>query len=198
MCIRVFRPHIKHIAIKIQNDFVPMHCVHEDGIFEWVGNIEPEMPYRLRLETKGDATAEPIIFESYDAYAFPLQISDHDLYLFNEGRLWQTYRTLGSHCCKNNGVMGVRFAVWAPNAERVSVIGDFNQWDGRINPMKIHHASGVWELFIPELQPGTLYKFEIRHRNSGEIIVKTDPYANCYELRPNTAALTPAERSSKK
>lgn len=195
-CIRVFRPHIKHITIKIQNDFVPMHCVHEDGIFEWIGNVKPEMPYRLGLETKGDATVEPIVFESYDAYAFPLQISDHDLYLFNEGRLWQTYRTLGSHRCKNNGVMGVRFAVWAPNAERVSVIGDFNQWDGRINPMKIHHASGVWELFIPELQPGTLYKFEIRNRNSGEIMVKTDPYANCYELRPNTAALTPAERSS--
>jgi len=196
--IRIFRPHIQRIDIKIQNDFVPMRRVHEAGLFEWTGDSMPEMPYRLRLETKNDLTVqptEPIVFEGYDAYAFSLQISDHDLYLFNEGRLWQAYRTLGSHNCEINGIAGVHFAVWAPNAERVSVIGDFNQWDGRVNPMKVHYASGVWELFIPELQSGTLYKFEIRNRASGEIMVKTDPYANRYELRPNTAAVT-LERSS--
>ena len=186
--IRVFRPGAKQISIKIKDDFVPMRCVHHDGIFEWNGEAKPEVPYRLRIEVMAE---KPIIFESYDAYAFPLNISNHDLYLFNEGRLWQSYRMLGAHAVQNSGIDGMRFSVWAPNAERVSVVGDFNQWDGRVNPMKVHHASGVWELFIPDLQPGVLYKYEIRNRNTGEILLKTDPYANCYELRPNTAAVTP-------
>ena len=186
--IRVFRPGAKQVSIKIKDDFVPMRCVHHDGIFEWNGEAKPEVPYRLRIEVMAE---KPIIFESYDAYAFPLNISDHDLYLFNEGRLWQAYRMLGAHAVQNSGIDGMRFSVWAPNAERVSVVGDFNQWDGRANPMKVHHASGVWELFIPDLQPGVLYKYEIRNRNTGEILLKTDPYANRYELRPNTAAVTP-------
>ncbi len=186
--IRVFRPGAKQVSIKIKDDFVPMRCVHHDGIFEWNGEANPEVPYRLRIEVMAE---KPIIFESYDAYAFPLNISNHDLYLFNEGRLWQAYRMLGAHAVQNSGIDGMRFSVWAPNAERVSVVGDFNQWDGRVNPMKVHHASGVWELFIPDLQPGVLYKYEIRNRNTGEILLKTDPYANRYELRPNTAAVTP-------
>ncbi len=188
VCIRVFRPGAKEVSIKIKDDFVPMRCVHPDGIFEWNGETKPEVPYRLRIEVMAE---KPIIFESYDAYAFPLNISNHDLYLFNEGRLWQAYRMLGVHAAQNSGIDGMRFSVWAPNAERVSVVGDFNQWDGRVNPMKVHHASGVWELFIPDLQPGALYKYEIRNRNTGEILLKTDPYANRYELRPNTAAVTP-------
>ncbi len=79
------------------------------------------------------------------------KISDHDLYLFNEGRLWQAYRTLGSHAMEIDGIAGVLFSVWAPNAERVSVVGGFNRWDGRVHPMAVHGSSGVWELFIPGL-----------------------------------------------
>ena len=91
------------------------------------------------------------VYETYDAYAFLPRISDYDLYLFNQGRLWQAYRTLGSHAMEIDGIAGVLFAVWAPNAERVSVVGDFNRWDGRVHPMTVHGFSGVWELFIPGL-----------------------------------------------
>ena len=126
----------------------------------------------------------------HDPYAFAPALSGHDLYLFNEGRLRQAWRMLGSHARQRDGIAGVRFAVWAPNAERVSVVGEFNGWDGRVHPMGTHGSSGVWELFIPGLAGGELYKYEIRNRASGAIMVKTDPYAQTFEHRPGTAART--------
>src|SRR4030042_6285041 len=95
---------------------------------------------------------------------------------------------LGAQPMECLGIAGVRFAVWAPNAERVSVVGDFNGWDGRVHTMRSLGSSGVWEIFIPGLPPGSLYKFEIRNRHSGQVLVKADPYAREFELRPNTAA----------
>lgn len=187
--VRAFLPRATNVWIKTANGELPMIRIHPDGVFEWQGMPLPTMPYLLRIE-ESNSSLESFIYESYDAYTFPPQISDHDLYLFNEGRLWQAYRTLGSHSAKINGIEGVRFSVWAPNAERVSIVGDFNHWDGRVHPMAVHHASGVWELFIPELPPHSLYKFEIRNRASGELLLKTDPYATGYEVRPNTAART--------
>jgi 1,4-alpha-glucan branching enzyme len=190
--VRVFYPHAANVWINIAGRFEPMARADPGGIFEWRGAALPPMPYLLRVED-GKATPEEIVrvYETYDAYAFPPQISDHDLYLFNEGRLRQAYRTLGSHAMEIDGIAGVRFSVWAPNAERVSVVGSFNRWDGRVHPMAIHGCSGVWKLFIPGLPPDSLYKYEIRKRGSGEILLKTDPYATRYELRPNNAARTP-------
>lgn len=188
--VRVFRPHDAKVWIGTASGFEPMRWIHPDGIFEWRGKTLPAMPYRLRIEKEG---LQHMVYEAYDPYAFPLQISAHDLYLFNEGRLWQAYSMLGAQLVNNTGVDGMRFSVWAPNAERVSVVGDFNHWDGRTHPMAVHNSSGVWELFIPELPPDSLYKFEIRNRDSGEVLVKTDPYARRFELRPNTAALTTAD-----
>ena len=187
--IRVFRPFDANVWIRTAIGFEPMKRIHPGGIFEWHGESPPDMPYRLRIEEKG---AQHTVYETYDPYAFSLQISDHDVYLFSEGKLRQAYRMLGAQPVRNAGVDGMRFSVWAPNAGRVSVVGDFNRWDGRIHPMAVHHASGVWELFIPELPSSSLYKFEIRNRDSGEIVLKTDPYASRYEFRPNTASLTPA------
>jgi len=157
------------------------------GLYEWHGEHEPPSPYRLLVETDG------VVRDVYDPYAFPPHITEHDLYLFNEGNLHQAYDMLGTHHITLNGVNGVRFACWAPNAERVSVIGDFNHWDGRVHPMRSRGSSGVWELFIPSMHTGGLYKYEIRNRDSGHILVKSDPYAQEFERRPGTAAKVHAE-----
>lgn len=186
---RVFRPDAHAVRIKTEHGFEKMVRIHAEGVFEWYGEKQPPMPVLLRFEAENHATKAMQTHEAYDVYTFALQITDHDLYLFNQGELKQAYRTLGAQRVTNAGIDGVCFSVWAPNAERVSVVGDFNRWDGRVHPMAVHHASGVWELFIPELPPDTLYKFEIRNRHSGEILLKTDPYAARYEMRPKTAAL---------
>ena len=192
--IRVFYPYAQKVWISIAGNFEPMARVHACGVFEWHGLAFPSMPYLLRVEDNSNRPKglTSRVYETYDAYAFVPRICDYDLYLFNEGRLWQAYRSLGSHAMEISGIAGVLFAVWAPNARRVSVIGNFNQWDGRVHPMRAHGSSGVWELFIPGVPQGSLYKYEILNHNSGEILVKTDPYATRYELRPNNAACTPA------
>ncbi len=156
--------------------------VHAQGFFLWKGESPPPRPCRLRYEQDGRSV------ETWDAYQFSPVLSDHDLYLFNEGRLLQNYRMLGAHPMRHEGVQGVCFAVWAPNAERVSVVGDFNRWDGRQHPMRSRGSSGVWELFVPGLREGPLYKFEIRNRHHGGIMVKTDPFGFAFEMRPGTAA----------
>ena len=97
-----------------------------------------------------------------------------------------------AHVHTVDGIPGILFAVWAPNAERVSVVGDFNQWDGRRHPMRVRGGSGVWELFLPDLEPGTLYKYEIRNRETGGISLKADPYAQAFEMRPRTASIITA------
>jgi 1,4-alpha-glucan branching enzyme len=125
----------------------------------------------------------------YDPYSFATQLSDFDLHLFGEGKHWHIYRLLGAHRHQVDGIDGVLFATWAPNAERVSVVGEFNNWDGRCHPMRVRGSSGVWELFIPQLADGQLYKFELRNREHGSVQQKADPYAQQSELRPNTASI---------
>ncbi len=177
--IRFYDPHAT--AVFLQQD--SFRKVHPDGLFEWRSPEPPALPYRLRIESNGASR------EVLDPYQFPTDISQHDLFLFSEGKLQQAYRMLGSHTVEIGGTKGVRFAVWAPNAERVSVIGEFNNWDGRINPMRLHGSSGVWEIFIPEIASNALYRYEIRTRESGHILTKVDPYAQGFELRPGTASL---------
>lgn len=180
--LRIFQPYASQINL-IGTPDVCLQRVHPDGLFEWRGSEAPATPYQLQVISDGTAAL------IHDPYAFMPQINSFDLHLFNEGRLHQGYRVLGSRITKVGEIEGVRFAVWAPNAERVSVVGEFNRWDGRIHPMAVHGSSGVWELFIPGLTEGVLYKYEIRNR-SGALLVKTDPYANTFELRPGTAART--------
>lgn len=126
---------------------------------------------------------------TYDPYSFPPVLSEFDLHLYAEGRHWHAQRFLGAHCTTVEGVAGVAFAVWAPNAERVSVVGDFNRWDGRLHPMRLRLEAGVWELFIPGLEPGALYKFELRGHGGCGPMLKTDPCARRYQQRPETAAV---------
>ncbi|MFO7326557.1 MAG: 1,4-alpha-glucan branching enzyme, partial [Pseudomonadota bacterium] len=127
--------------------------------------------------------------ERVDPYSFAPSLSAADLALFNSGGHVEAWRMLGAHAATFDGIQGVRFAVWAPNAERVSVVGPFCDWDGRRLPMRVMGSSGVWELFVPGLPLGTLYKFELRNRETGEVLVKTDPYAFAMEMRPATAAI---------
>jgi len=128
------------------------------------------------------------VHTQYDPYSFSPQLGDFDLHLFGEGRHWHAYRFLGAHQRTVDGILGYQFAVWAPSATRVSVVSDFNQWDGRVHPMRVRGNSGVWELFIPGLPAGSLYKFEVRDQ-AGNAVVKIDPYANAFQERPNNAAI---------
>ncbi|PPD32733.1 MAG: 1,4-alpha-glucan branching enzyme [Methylomonas sp.] len=124
-----------------------------------------------------------------DPYTFGPVLSEFDQHLFGEGRHWHIYQKLGGHLHTMDGVEGVYFSVWAPNAERVSIIGDFNRWDGRSHPMRNLGGCGIWELFVPGLDVGCLYKFEIRNHHTGQVLVKTDPYGQQFEFRPQTAAI---------
>jgi 1,4-alpha-glucan branching enzyme len=182
--IRVYQPSATQVELLNKSDSELFKKIHPNGVYEWRGISQPASSYKLRI-SEGLATRDV-----FDPYQFPANISQQDLFLFSEGKLQQGYRMLGSHAVEIDGVKGIRFAVWAPNAERVSVIGEFNQWDGRLNPMRLHGSSGVWELFLPEIKQHALYRYEIRNRETGELLTKTDPYAQGYELRPGTAALT--------
>ena len=130
--------------------------------------------------------------QAYDPYSFGPQLSDYDIYLHGEGRHWRTWQWLGAHLHEVDGISGVLFSVWAPSASRVSVVGDFNQWDGRRHPMRLRGSSGIWELFIPGLHAGELYKMEIRTA-SGDIYVKSDPYGREFEYSSGTANRVTAE-----
>ncbi|NOT81895.1 MAG: 1,4-alpha-glucan branching protein GlgB [Gallionella sp.] len=186
--IRVYQPSATQVELLNKNNSEPLKKIHPSGVYEWRGKTQPASPYKLRI-SEGSATRE-----IFDPYQFSAHISQQDLFLFSEGKLQQGYRMLGSHVVEIDGVKGIRFAVWAPNAERVSVIGEFNQWDGRLNPMRLHGSSGVWEIFLPEISQHALYRYEIRNRDTGALLTKTDPYAQGYEMRPGTAALTSPTR----
>ena len=136
-----------------------------------------------RTDTDGHVTT------FYDPYSFGPQISDFDLDLFSAGKHLHIYRILGAHPKTIDGIAGVLFATWAPNASRVSVVGEFNEWDGRRHPMRSRGSSGVWELFIPGIDSNALYKYEIGHRDSGLSQTKTDPYGQQFEMRPHTASI---------
>ncbi len=183
--LRVLRPEASSVALILPKGNVSLVKTDPRGLFEWRGASAPAHPWRLAIEEGGQR------FEIVDPYAFAPQLADQEMYLFNEGRLLEAWRTLGGHPANVDGVEGVRFAVWAPNAERVSVVGSFNNWDGRVHAMRARGGSGIWELFIPGLHAGDLYKFEIRNRASGAIMVKTDPFAQQFEMRPSTAAKVP-------
>ena len=142
----------------------------------------PSHAYSFRIR-EGHTTRE-----IQDPYRFGQLLADFDLHLFSEGTHYRAWEKLGSHRRVVADVPGVHFAVWAPNAQRVSVIGDFNGWDGRVHPMRRLVPSGVWELFIPGLPDGACYKYEVRTA-AGELVNKADPYAQRFEVPPNTASI---------
>jgi len=188
--VRVFNPRSKSVVVKdIQtNKSYNMELVDKRGLFEChIPERDNFFSYALEHTTVDNHTYSVI-----DPYCFLPTISDYDLYLFNEGNNHKIYEKLGCHLREVNGVSGASFAVWAPNAQRVSVVGSFNQWDGRIHQMRMIGSSGVWELFIPGLAKGDIYKYEIK-TPSGELYIKADPYAFFAERPPNTASVVYAD-----
>ncbi len=181
--IRAFNPHAKSMQVVVDKKEIPMMQVHPHGVFEAAFETLPGH-YQLQVEERD---AAPRIYEDPYAEAYHVRIPDTDLYLIGEGTHYRTYDHMGAHVVEMNGVSGVRFAVWAPCAERVSVIGNFNRWDGRAHPMQSLGGSGIWVLFIPGLALLDLYKFEIRGQG-GSLNHKADPYAFSGELRPRTAS----------
>ena len=194
LAIRLFRPGASEAKIIWKNGTVSAAGKIAEGLFEAVidpvaaklpaGAPVPVDAYGVRFRF-----ADGKALETLDAYAFPPLLSDYDLYLFGEGTHYQKYEKLGAHIREVDGIRGVHFAVWAPNAQRVSVVGDFNLWDGRTNAMRNRGSSGIWEIFMPELPEGTLYKFEILSRVEHHLGLKSDPYGFAAELRPKTASI---------
>ena len=183
--VRTIQPHASSVELVANNQVIPMVRRVDTGVFEatlrWDGPPH-ELAYRLRVH-EGSTVRELI-----DPYQFGPVLTDFDLHLFAEGTHSRAWEQLGARRLTVGVVTGVHFAVWAPNAQRVSVVGDFNRWDGRVHPMRRLMPSGIWELFVPELGNGTRYKFEVR-TPEGYLLEKADPFARAAEVPPNTASL---------
>lgn len=196
LSIRFFRPTAERARVEWQKPqaSIPALQIDPAGVFEALvpagstglvkGDAVPPGSYRVHLDF-----ADGNQFDTIDAYAFPAVLTDYDLYLFGEGTHYLKYEKLGAHVREVVGVRGVHFAVWAPNARRVSVVGNFNFWDGRVHTMRERQTSGIWEIFIPELGDGEVYKFEILSRAGGHIGLKSDPYGFSGEVRPKNASI---------
>jgi 1,4-alpha-glucan branching enzyme len=172
---RVFRPDAASVTLVEEGGLgrrFPLAKKDDVGTFEAeFGDEAPPMRYRCEYAGYNGES-----WSQLDPYAFPAVLGEMDIYLFNEGTHYDIYKKLGAHMRELDGVRGVHFAVWAPNAQRVSVVGDFNHWDGRVHPMRKLVPSGIWEIFIPEAPEGAHYKFEIRGPH-GDVFLKTDPMA---------------------
>jgi len=184
--VRAFVPDAKSVQVlESGTDKVLAEATrcHDAGFYEAdLGEREPSLS-QLRVETNAGTT-----FEYHDPYQFPGQLTDFDLHLLREGTHHRIWEKLGSHPVTVNGVVGYNFAVWAPNARRVSIVGDFNAWDGRRHPMRKHEGLGIWELFIPGLHTWQNYKYELLPSSGDIYLLKVDPFAFHVEVPPKTAA----------
>lgn len=183
--VTAYKPHA--VSVKVMSstgkNVNEMEPIGDNGFF---GLYLPKKVYKKYVfeTTYEDGSTVTLA----DPYAFKTQITDLDRYLFAEGNHFEIYEKLGAHPMKLDGVEGTYFAVWAPNARRVSVVGDFNMWDGALHPMNLLGVSGIHELFIPGVKEGAVYKYQILTR-FGELIYKADPYGNCCQFRPDNASV---------
>lgn len=182
--VRTVMPNVDQVELirADTSDIIPLQRVHDEGVFE-VDIEHPAPNYQFRV-TRGDNT---VVVE--DPYRFPSQLGEIDEHLIAEGRHNQLYHHLGAHAVTVDGCKGINFAVWAPNASRVSVISDCNYWDGRCHPMRFHPAIGIWELFIPAAKPGDCYKYELLDHNGHLLPLKADPIAFHSQVPPQTASI---------
>ena len=185
IAVRAFLPEAQEVTVidTATSAEYEMPKIMEDGFYEVLISDHSEVfTYKLKKVTENG-----VIEILNDPYSFLPTLTEYDLYLFNSGDHHRIYDKLGSHACNVNEVSGVQFAVWAPNARSVSVVGSFNNWDKRRHAMRVLGATGVWEIFIPGLQEGELYKFQINTK-SGNVLDKADPYGTEMEQRPKTAS----------
>ncbi len=162
----------------------PMVLLDEAGVFEvFIPGREEVFGYRLRVVRRNGE-----VRQFWDPYCFLPTLSQEDLYLFGQGNHHRIYRKMGAHIRHYEGVSGVAFSIWAPGARRVSVVGEFNNWDGRCHPMRSLGSSGVWELFVPGLEPGVKYKYELVGAD-GYLRLKTDPYGSYFESPPYNSSI---------
>lgn len=185
----VVRSFLRNVAtcevVEVESDRRwPLERLADEGVFEGVIPDRKEV-FRYRLRT---TTVNGEVRQFYDPYAFLPTLSDQDLYLFNEGNEHRVYHKLGGHLREHDGVRGASFAVWAPGAKRVSLVGDFNHWDGRYHPMRALGSSGVWEIFLPGLEEDQKYKYEIKDQHD-YLHLKTDPYGCAFEAPPHNATM---------
>ncbi|MFH1113276.1 MAG: 1,4-alpha-glucan branching protein GlgB [Pseudomonadota bacterium] len=182
LIVRAFHPDASRAVIIAGENTIAMEMSGSHGLFlRWLPG--EALPFRHVFRFAFEDGSE---WECDTPYQFPPTLGEQDLYFAGEGKHYTLYEKLGAHLLEMDGVKGAGFAVWAPNAKRVSLIGEFNNWDGRLFPMRSMGAAGIWELFVPDLGPGLLYKYEIKTA-SGDLRIKTDPYAFSMELRPGTA-----------
>ncbi len=183
--IRTYQPHAKSVELLKYDDSSLGFLTKLDdrGFFQINVGAVDNFPYRFRIENDLGQ-----FYLKEDEYRFPSVLGDIDVYLLAEGNHLEMYKKLGAHVMEMDGVKGVGFAVWAPNAKRVSVVGGFNNWDGRAHVMRKHPTCGVWDIFIPGLKEGELYKYEVKTQED-YILVKSDPVAFWSEKRPNTASV---------
>ena len=188
LAVRAYLPETQQVWLVDPRQGIsqPMRRIHPAGLYETICTTELHRQdfghtYQFRaIHKSGEQTT------MHDPYAFPPLLTDYDLHLLGEGRHWNSYERLGAHCRESNGLTGINFAVWAPNAEGVSIVGDFNKWDRRTHMMRKHIPSGIWELFVPELPVGTLYKYSVK-KHGGDVVEKCDPYGFAAEVPPRTA-----------
>lgn len=186
LLIQAFLPGARTAAVKLGKEKFPMEMADEACWFAVLFEDKRELePYTLIAGYEDGTVAET---EDPYSFRFRSRFKDEELKKLEAGIYYDSYEKLGAHPVSENGVRGVHFAVWAPGAMRVSVVGDFNMWDGRRYQMIRLGGSGVYELFIPGVKPGDLYKYEVKTR-AGEPMLKADPYANYAELRPDTASV---------
>ena len=188
--IRAFIPNADSVAVVARATGLELGTLSRvDAAGFWTGVIASDEPYLFRIASPSGER------ETEDAYSFPPMLGDIDIYLLGEGRHRDFARVLGAHVALIDDVSGVRFAVWAPNARRVSVVGSFNGWDGRCHPMRLRHGSGVWEIFVPRVAAGAIYKYELLGPDGAMLPLKADPVAQATERPPATGSVVadPAE-----